>query len=103
MFADGIRAFVSVRDNGNGRYTYSIGRMSALVPFMVPAILNALNKREGTTEDCWGGSDTIGGSPRVAGSRLTPAEVAEVVESCQKPGSNSLTVAIAGCETFPAV
>lgn len=83
MFADGIRAYVSVRERPDGAYTYTVGRMSLLVPFPVDSILDALNEAEktGHLADRWGGGDTIGGSPRVAGSRLPPDEVARVVES----------------------
>lgn len=82
MFASGIRAYVSVRERPGGGYTYTVGRMSQLVPFPVEAILEALNEAEGLTgsADRWGGGDTIGGSPRVAGSRMPPEEVARIVQ-----------------------
>lgn len=89
MFADGIRAFVSGRERPDGAWTYSIGRMSPFVPFDIPVILDALNVTEGTPDDPWGGSDTIGGSPRVAGSRLSPDEVYEIVERVQSAHSGS--------------
>ncbi|MCX6714428.1 MAG: hypothetical protein NTX72_01295 [Candidatus Uhrbacteria bacterium] len=79
MFGKGIRAFVSVRERANGNYDYSIGRMSTFVPFDIPGILAVLNEAEGCGEDCWGGADTIGGSPRIAGSRLTPKEVENII------------------------
>lgn len=78
MFGTGIRAFVSVQKRPDGRYQYSIGRMSIFVPFDVPEIIAELNAEEGCTEDQWGGADTIGGSPRVAGSRLEPKRVEEI-------------------------
>lgn len=79
MFAEGIRAFVAVRDRPDGRYTYTIGKMSPFVPLNLTALANTLNIAEGTTTDQWGGGDTIIGSPRVGGSRLAPTEVAELV------------------------
>ena len=79
MVANGIRAFVSVRERGNGRYTYTIGRTAPFIRFSVPSILVALNAAEGCTNDCWGGSDTIGGSPYVSGSRLPPTEVERII------------------------
>lgn len=79
MFGKGIRAFVSVQKRSDDRYQYSIGRMSILVPFDIPGILAALNEAEGCSEDRWGGAETIGGSPRVAGSRLTPKEVETII------------------------
>jgi hypothetical protein len=79
VFADGVHAYVSVRPRADGRWTYIIGRMSPFVPFDVPALLRALNEAEGCRPDRWGGSNIIGGSPRVAGSRLAPGEVERIV------------------------
>lgn len=81
-FADGIKAYVAVRERPDGRHVYTVGRMSLFIDFFrVPEIISALNEAEGTTgkADRWGGGDTIGGSPRVAGSALDPAQVAVVV------------------------
>jgi hypothetical protein len=81
VFADGVRAYVAARPRPDGRWAYTVGRMSPFIPFDVPALLAALNEAEGTTgaADRWGGGATIGGSPRVAGSRLGPDEVARVI------------------------
>lgn len=81
MFSDGIRAFVSSSVRPDGNWMHIVGRMSDYIDFPVVPILNAMNKYEGLTEvaDRWGGGDTIGGSPRIAGSKSTPAQVAEVV------------------------
>ena len=86
MFADGVNAYVAVRDgHQDGRYVYVVGRMSLFVPFPVPRILAALQAAEGETgNDVWGGSDIVGGSPRVGGSRLTPEDVARVIEECTR-------------------
>lgn len=77
MFGAGIRAFVSVRGS-----TYTIGRMSPFVKFDIARIIDALNAAEGLTglADRWGGANTIGGSPRIAGSKLSPSQVMRVVE-----------------------
>lgn len=75
MMKDGICAFVSVRtiDKSKSKYAYSIGKMSTFIPFDIPKILTWLNHCDQVTEtDFWGGSDTIGGSPRVNGSSLDP-------------------------------
>ena len=81
MFADGMRAFVSVSDRANGRRDYVVGRMSAYIRFPVQRILQALNEAEGLTDnpDQWGGGETIGGSPRIRGSTLSPADVIAVI------------------------
>ncbi len=77
MFAAGIRAFLSVRQRASGRWSYVVGRMSRFIPFDVPGLLAGLNEAEGLTGvDRWGGGDTVGGSPRIAGSALSPKDVA---------------------------
>lgn len=79
LLADGIQAYVAVNRRLDGRWNYTVGRMSTFIPFDVPAILRKLNEVEGSNGDSWGGSNTIGGSPRIHGSRLPPDEVARVV------------------------
>lgn len=85
MYADGLKAFTSVRERPDGRYTYTIGRMSPFIPFNVPSILQKLNAADPEigpdTEDMWGGGDTIGGSPRVNGTSLEPKEVLDIISS----------------------
>jgi hypothetical protein len=80
MFADGIRAFVSSSRYGD-QWMHIIGRMSDYIDFPVLEILHALNEAEGLldSDNRWGGGNTIGGSPRIRGSRLGPQEVAVVV------------------------
>ncbi|MDP1719322.1 MAG: hypothetical protein Q8L24_02770 [bacterium] len=76
---------------GHDHYHYSIGKKSKFYPFPVKKILCALNAAEGPDvptlvmdksipRPTWGGSDIIGGSPRVFGSCLTPEEVIKIVE-----------------------
>ena len=73
LFAAGVRAFVSVRENIGGGWTYSIGRMSPFVQFPILELYGVLTEAEGLPPDAagWGGSNTIGGSPRQGGSRLS--------------------------------
>lgn len=78
-----INAFVSVLDSTLGRYRYTIGKTSMFYPFDIPKILAKLNEVEGGT-DKWGGSNTVGGSPRVAGSKLSPDEVKDIINSLIK-------------------
>ncbi len=85
IFGDNIKAYISVRERPNNKYTYTVGRLSPFIAkFDVPKLLEALNKAENlqNSEDKWGGGNTIGGSPRVSGSKLTPPEVIEIVKSC---------------------
>lgn len=76
---DGIQAYVSVQELENDRWRYSIARWSEFVPFDVPALLERLNEVEGNEQDAWGGARIVGGSPRVGASRLSPAEVEEII------------------------
>ncbi len=78
-FADGIRAYVSVRQLPSGRYAYTVGRMSQFIQFDVLKILQRLGDYEDQTHERWGGGDTIGGSPRVAGTKHTPKDVERIV------------------------
>lgn len=78
--ADGIRAYVAVRERADGRWTYVVGRTGPFIPFDVPALLHALNEAEGSRKDRWGGSNLVGGSPRVRGSKLSPGEVERVIK-----------------------
>lgn len=80
MYADGITAFVSVTERNDGKYNYIIGKNSPYVKFDIETMYRRLNEREGLKIDMWGGSDIIGGSPRVAGSSLNPQEVKEIIE-----------------------
>lgn len=77
--ADGVRAYVAVRERSDGRWGYVVGRMSPFVPFDVPALLRALNEAEEATKDRWGGSNLVGGSPRIRGSKLPPDEVERII------------------------
>lgn len=80
MANDGIHGFVSVAERPDGRWTYSIGRLSPFSDFDVPSLLVELDRVEGTPDDPWGGSDDIGGSGRLRGSRLDPDEIFAIVE-----------------------
>lgn len=81
MFADGIRAFVTCADREGGGWNYIVGRMSDYIPFPVPQILLAMDEAEGLSGKAnhWGGGATIGGSPRIGGSKLPPEDVIKIV------------------------
>lgn len=79
-YADGIRAYVSVRQVSSARkWVYTIGKMSPYVDFDISKIMRALNQAEGNKKDKWGGANTIGGSPRVSGSALPPGEIEKII------------------------
>ncbi len=77
-FADGIRAYVIVRERSDGRWAYTIGRVSPFVRFPVSDILARLCEIEGAR---WGGGNTIGGSPRATGSTLDPQTVERTIRN----------------------
>jgi hypothetical protein len=80
MMSDGINAYLSVSDRGDGTWTYSIGKMSPFVDFDIHFLYKELNKIEKiTTNDLWGGSDTTGGSPRKSGSKLSPKDMEKII------------------------
>jgi hypothetical protein len=79
MFADGIKAFVSVRPRDDGRTTCSIGRAGVWIPLDIPSLADHFNALEDDPINKWGGGDTIIGSPRATGSRFTPLEIAEII------------------------
>lgn len=87
MFASGIRAYVSVRERPDGHFTYTVGRMSSFIRFYLPQVFSRLNEVEARAasvkladlQDRWGGSDTVGGSPRVGGSRIEPDELTKIL------------------------
>ncbi len=77
-----IKAFVSIIGESNGRRHYAIGRLSPFIPFPVARLYEALNRAEGLGPEAkhrWGGSNTIGGSPRQVGSKLTPEQIEAIV------------------------
>lgn len=81
MLSDGLRAFTSVSELPSGRYKYSVGRLSPYVPFDILGLYDFLNQLENCSpDDCWGGGDTIGGSPRNSASGIPPSQMAEMVQ-----------------------
>ena len=78
-YNDGIRAYVSVRKFSEKHWVYTVGKMSPFVSFDITKIIGLLNKAEGNRDDKWGGANTIGGSPRVKGSRLSPEAVEKII------------------------
>ena len=82
LFASGTKAFVAVRDNGDSTYTYTLGKMSEYIDFPIIKLYERLNNEEGLEHggpNSWGGGDTIGGSPRMTGSKLKPEELERIV------------------------
>ncbi|MDJ0522863.1 MAG: hypothetical protein QNJ90_12415 [Planctomycetota bacterium] len=81
LFSEGVRAYVAVRENGDGTWTYTLGKMSPFIRFPVQELYGVLNAEEGleSAASRWGGSNTIGGSPREGGSKLSPQELERIV------------------------
>lgn len=83
----GIQAFVSVTDTKEvGVWRYTIGRTSPFINFPIEEIYATLNEHDPACREgnLWGGSDLIGGSPRSTGSKLTPDQIYEIIETQSK-------------------
>lgn len=81
---NGITAYVSYGGEHEGRHKYSIGKLSIADPFPIEELYAFLNELEGfdpATGPHWGGSDTIGGSPRPTGSSLSPKQLEEAINT----------------------
>ena len=81
LYSSGTSAFVGMRKRSDGNYTYVLGKMSPYISFPIVEIYEALNKAENltSTHDAWGGSNTIGGSPRKSGSTLPPEDIERII------------------------
>ena len=90
LFSEGVKAYVSLLEEREGSYSYTIGKMSPFIKFPITRIYAALNKAEklSSKDNCWGGSPIIGGSPRRTGSRLSPDKVEKVINGCIKIDNN---------------
>lgn len=84
MFSNGIQSYISVRERPNGRWTYTIGKLSTFIPFNLQLLYNELNKIDSNGDDTWGGSNTVGGSPRIGGSKLSPQELEKFINDSLK-------------------
>lgn len=85
LFSNHVNAFVSLLSTrDDGRYVYTLGRTSVWIPFDVPKLYKEFNKHEKVSisrTNRWGGSDTIGGSPRETGSSLAPKDIERIINS----------------------
>src|SRR3989338_2612291 len=83
MYNDGITAYARlVAQTNAGSYVYTLGRKSCWTRYNLPELYNTLNEVETeiiTPANCWGGSNTIGGSPRETGSKLSPEELEKII------------------------
>jgi hypothetical protein len=81
LYQEGVQALITFRDNQDGTYTYSIGKISGFINFPIPEFYNVLNQAENLndTNNQWGGSTIIGGSPRRSSSKLKPKELENIV------------------------
>lgn len=79
MVADGHKAWILARPRGDGRWTYTVQRISEGIPFSVLGIVDEANRVEGDGVR-WGCGPTIGGSDRFRGSKYSPMELVPIVE-----------------------
>lgn len=79
-FAEGMDAFISIvarRDDGG--IVYAVGKRSPYVPFPVLELYGVYNAIE-PRDKSWNGSNLVGGSPRYAGSGLSPTELIKATD-----------------------
>lgn len=82
MFSDGISRFVTVKQRTKNTWDYVVGKTSIFVDkFDLQNVFNKLNELENCSNDKWGGSDIIGGSPRVKGSNINPKKLEKILNS----------------------
>lgn len=81
LYQEGVQALITFRDNEDGTYTYSIGKISDFIKFPIPELYNVLNQAENLIDpnNQWGGSTIIGGSPLRSGSKMKPEKLENVV------------------------
>jgi len=87
MIRDGIKVFALLVRENEGVYKYILGKISDLIPVPLPEIYDFLNKFENIKSDDadkWGGSQTIGGSPRIKGSKILPEELFNIIKDYLK-------------------
>jgi hypothetical protein len=84
MYNDGISAYVAlVTKKTDGSFVYVLGRKSVWTSFDIPKLYKILNKEEGVIgeNNSWGGSNTIGGSPRSTGSKIDPKSLQKIINT----------------------
>lgn len=85
MYNDGVSAFATlVAEKPDGSFVYVLGRRSVWTPFDILKLYSGLNEEERKIvheNNRWGGSDTIGGSPRETGSKLSPERLQVLINS----------------------
>ncbi|MBI2004343.1 hypothetical protein HYS72_02660 [Candidatus Pacearchaeota archaeon] len=82
IIRDGIKSFASLVRENDGIYKYTLGKISDFIPLSLPKIYNYLNKFENIKPedtDRWGGSQTIGGSPRKKQSKIAPEKLFKLI------------------------
>ncbi len=85
MIRDGIKSFaLLVKENENKTYKYTLGKISDFIPLSLPKLYDFLNKFENIKQedtDRWNGSQIIGGSPRIKGSKICPEKLFELIKN----------------------
>ena len=95
MFNDGVQAYIAlVTEKDDGSFVYVAGRASKWIPFPIKRIFDRCNREDVvaiTESNKWNGGDTVGGSPRVTGSRIPPSQLQQIVdEEVQKANGDIL-------------
>lgn len=83
LFSRGLQAFISkVATRSDGRMVYAVGRRSRFVSFPVTKLYEDFNNAEGLPKgEGWGGSDIVGGSSRLHGSKLSVDDLVKITDA----------------------
>jgi hypothetical protein len=85
LLQKGITAIISVRENSNSTYGYSVIRLTPYSTFNNKQFYDLCNETEAdriTTSDRWGGGDMSGGSPRDIQSSIPPEKILPLARMC---------------------
>lgn len=89
----GIDVFVTVWRREGSRRGLTIAKTNPYAPYNFQRAYEELNRLEDPDPgDEWGGSDTIGGSPRNAGTALELSTILDVVERCHEERTATMLI-----------
>ncbi|MEF2175961.1 MAG: hypothetical protein V3575_05790 [Candidatus Absconditabacteria bacterium] len=87
LINDGKEFLISFIKNQDGTYRYTLLKKSPFIPISLDSLyekLNLIESKDKMSFDCWGGSNIVGGSPRISGSKITPKEMIQIVDEYHK-------------------
>lgn len=94
IFSDGCHAYATYRQRPDGRYCWTIGRMSIYVPLDMKGLIGRLIELDdiGDKNDLPGGSNTIGGTSRNHGSPVNPEQMVFLMKEFMIEGRKNMRI-----------